>query len=35
VIPILSDVAPWYHFHAVRSRRASLKGSSSPDCFGG
>jgi hypothetical protein len=25
----------WYHFHAVRSRRASLKGSSSPDCFGG
>ena len=25
----------WYHFHVVRSRRASLKGSSSPDCFGG
>jgi len=25
----------WYHFHAVRSRRASLKGSNSPDCFGG
>jgi len=25
----------WYHFHTVRSRRASLKGSLSPDCFGG
>jgi hypothetical protein len=32
---LMSVIWDWYHLHAVRSRRASLKGSSSPDCFGG